>query len=90
MYPSQSTALTDMGGLARTAKEIDVLAVRGLGILGLNDSVLRTSVQHGAPTVRALLLDQTATPPNGAPPRSTRAGRVSRPVSGSLSSGFAS
>jgi hypothetical protein len=34
-----------------------VLAVRGLGILGLNDSLLRASVQANAPTVRVLLLD---------------------------------
>jgi hypothetical protein len=57
VYPSQSTALADLRGLAKTAQEIDVLAVRGLGILGLNDSILRTSIQQGSLTVRALLLD---------------------------------
>ncbi len=57
VYPSQSAALTDMRGLAQAAHEIDVLAVRGLGILGLNDSLLRTSVQANAPTLRVLLLD---------------------------------
>jgi len=56
-YPSQSSALTDMRGLAKMAREIDVLAVRGLGILGLNDSLLRASVQANKTTVRALLLD---------------------------------
>jgi hypothetical protein len=57
VYPSQSSAMTDMRGLANNAREIDVLAVRALGILGLNDSLLRASVQRGTPTVRALLLD---------------------------------
>jgi hypothetical protein len=37
--------MTDMRGLASTAQEIDVLAVRALGILGLNDSLLRANVQ---------------------------------------------
>jgi transcriptional regulator with XRE-family HTH domain len=57
VYPSQSAARTDMQGLAKAAHEIDVLAVRGLGILGLNDSLLRASVQANAPIVRVLLLD---------------------------------
>jgi len=57
VYPSQSSAMTDMRGLANSAREIDVLAVRALGIVGLNDSLLRASVQQGSPTVRALLLD---------------------------------
>jgi hypothetical protein len=57
VYPSQSTALADIQGLAKTAQTIDVLAVRGLGILGLNDSILRASVQLSTSTVRALLLD---------------------------------
>ncbi|WP_211261134.1 helix-turn-helix domain-containing protein [Pseudonocardia acaciae] len=39
VYPSQSTALNDIHGLAPTAREIEVLAVRGLGILGLWSSV---------------------------------------------------
>lgn len=57
VYPSQSAALTEIHGLATSAHDIDVLAVRGLGILGLNDSLLRTSVQANAPAVRVLLLD---------------------------------
>ena len=57
IYPSQSSAMTDMRKLANNAREIDVLAVRALGIVGLNDSLLRASVQQGTPTVRALLLD---------------------------------
>jgi transcriptional regulator with XRE-family HTH domain len=57
VYPSQSSAMTDMRKLANNARQIDVLAVRALGIVGLNDSLLRASVQQGTPTVRALLLD---------------------------------
>ncbi|MGH3772326.1 MAG: helix-turn-helix domain-containing protein [Pseudonocardiaceae bacterium] len=57
VYPSQSSAMTDIRGLATTARGIDVLAVRALGIVGLNDSLLRASVQRGTSTVRALLLD---------------------------------
>lgn len=56
-YPSQSSALPEIRGLAKSAREIDVLAVRGLGIFGLNDSLLRASVRASAPTVRVLLLD---------------------------------
>jgi transcriptional regulator with XRE-family HTH domain len=57
VYPSQSTALKDIHGLARTAREIEVLAVRGLGILGLNDSMLRGAIQRNGPVVRVLLLN---------------------------------
>jgi hypothetical protein len=56
-YPAQSTALADIQGLARSAHEINVLAVRGLGILGLNDSMLRAAIQKSAPKVAVLLLD---------------------------------
>jgi hypothetical protein len=56
-YPTQSTALADIRGLAGAARSIDVLAVRGLGILGLNDSMLRAAIQTSRPSVAALLLD---------------------------------
>jgi hypothetical protein len=56
-YPTQSTALADIRGLASVARSIDVLAVRGLGILGLNDSMLRAAIQSSRPAVTALLLD---------------------------------
>lgn len=44
---------------ATTADELDVLAVRGLGLLGLNDSVLRPSMigRAGPLRMRVLLLD---------------------------------
>jgi hypothetical protein len=56
MYPSQSSAMTDIRRLANTAREIDLLAVRALGLIGLNDSLLRASVQRGTLTVRVLLV----------------------------------
>lgn len=34
----------------------DTSAVRGLGVLGLNDSMLRTDLQRSTPAVRVLLL----------------------------------
>lgn len=46
-----------MRGIATSVHEIDVLTVRGLGILGLNDSLLRAGVQANSRTVRVLLLD---------------------------------
>jgi hypothetical protein len=48
--------MTDIRRLANTAREIDLLAVRALGLIGLNDSLLRASVQRGTPTVRVLLV----------------------------------
>ncbi|MGW1195119.1 helix-turn-helix domain-containing protein [Streptomyces sp. NPDC002536] len=41
VYPSQAAAAQDIRREAQTASELDVLAVRGLGLLGLNDSLLR-------------------------------------------------
>ncbi len=42
----------------RDAREVRILAVRGLGIIGLNDSLLRSAVAGRSPcAVRALLLD---------------------------------
>lgn len=57
VYPSQSTAKSQIEHLAQWAGAVDVLAVRGLGIIGLNDSLLRPRVQAGSTTVRVLLLD---------------------------------
>lgn len=57
IYPSQSTAVADINQAARDAHRIDVLAVRGLGIVGLNDSLLRATVIEQQPTLRVLLLD---------------------------------
>jgi transcriptional regulator with XRE-family HTH domain len=56
VYPSQSAALADIRSAAQNASRIDVLAVRGLGILGLNDSLLRLTIMNNQPSVRVLLL----------------------------------
>lgn len=58
VYPDQSVAFTDITAAAETAHTVEVLAVRGLGILGLRDSLLRSGITSGSPkVVRALLLD---------------------------------
>ena len=58
VYPSQQAAAADIRAEVRNTQEIDILAVRGLGIIGLNDSLLRPAVAKASPcTVRALLLD---------------------------------
>lgn len=56
VYPSQQAAVNDIRATVRGARNVDILAVRGLGIIGMNDSLLRTSVAH-THTIRALLLD---------------------------------
>lgn len=43
--------------LARRAETVEILAVRGLGIIGLNDSLLRSRIRTHVTRVRALLLD---------------------------------
>jgi transcriptional regulator with XRE-family HTH domain len=58
VYGSQQAAVGDIRAALRHARHIDILAVRGLGIIGLNDSLLRqTLTAAGAREVRALLLD---------------------------------
>lgn len=57
VYPSQSHALADIHAAARQASRIEVLAVRGLGIIGMNDSLLRATIIDNRPTLRVLLLD---------------------------------
>lgn len=56
-YPSQAEAAPGIREAAATATTIDVLAVRGLGIIGMNDSLLRATVARTRPVFRALLLD---------------------------------
>jgi hypothetical protein len=59
VYASQASATEEIQRQARAAAELDVLAVRGLGIVGLNDSLLRGSMTRTdgeAPRVRVLLL----------------------------------
>ena len=57
VYPSQSTARAEIERRAGLAAKIDVLAVRGLGILGMNDSLLRSRLQLHSVAVSVLLLD---------------------------------
>ncbi|MEU3752271.1 helix-turn-helix domain-containing protein [Streptomyces olivoreticuli] len=59
VYATQAAAAEDIRRQAHAASELDVLAVRGLGLLGLNDSLLRASLtrpEAPAPRVRVLLL----------------------------------
>lgn len=57
VYPSQSTARAEIERRAGIATKIDVLAVRGLGVIGMNDSLLRSRLQGRSVAVRVLLLD---------------------------------
>lgn len=59
VYPTQADASREIRECAATAERVDVLAVRGLGILGLNDSELRGPLTgRSSPVrVRVLLLD---------------------------------
>jgi transcriptional regulator with XRE-family HTH domain len=57
VYPSQSTARAEIEQRAARATAIDILAVRGLGIIGMNDSLLRSRIRDRAVAVRVLLLD---------------------------------
>ncbi|MEU6802509.1 helix-turn-helix domain-containing protein [Streptomyces neyagawaensis] len=61
VYASQSSAAEEIQQQAREAQELDVLAVRGLGLIGLNDSLLRACLprdQGGQGLrVRVALLD---------------------------------
>ncbi|MFG2778865.1 helix-turn-helix domain-containing protein [Streptomyces prunicolor] len=61
VYAAQNSAAEEIQQQAREAEELDVLAVRGLGLIGLNDSLLRACLpreQGGTGLrVRILLLD---------------------------------
>lgn len=59
VYRSQQDAASDIRTSVRQAREVDILAVRGLGIIGLNDSLLRAAVtdSESLRVVRALLVD---------------------------------
>lgn len=62
VYSRQASAASEIQRQARAATEIDLLAVRGLGLVGLNDSLLRPSITRpsGRPRVRVLLLHPDA------------------------------
>ncbi|MGH3905858.1 MAG: hypothetical protein ACRDTE_17005 [Pseudonocardiaceae bacterium] len=59
VYRSQQDAAVDICASVRQAREVDILAVRGLGIIGLNHSLLRPAVtgDRSPQLVRALLVD---------------------------------
>lgn len=61
VYAAQDSAAEEIQQQARQAQELDVLAVRGLGLIGLNDSLLRACLprEQGGKglRVRVLLLD---------------------------------
>ncbi|MFD5085243.1 helix-turn-helix domain-containing protein [Kitasatospora sp. NPDC058201] len=60
VYSDQSSAAAEIRRSARSAGELDVLAVRGLGLLGLRDSLLRPHLDRDGdtpPRLRVLLLD---------------------------------
>lgn len=59
-YHSQQAAAREIRQLAARARSLDLLAVRGLGLLGLNDSLLRAAItkRSGPPlAIRVLILD---------------------------------
>jgi hypothetical protein len=59
VFSDQSAAATEIRTMAQRASAIDVLAVRGLGLLGLKHSLLRPALERGhasRPHVRVLLL----------------------------------
>ncbi|MCF2526513.1 helix-turn-helix domain-containing protein [Yinghuangia soli] len=60
VYSAQAAAAADIQRQTRQAAEVDVLAVRGLGLIGLNDSLLRGCLVRDdgpPPRVRVVLLD---------------------------------
>ncbi|GAA4981098.1 helix-turn-helix transcriptional regulator [Kitasatospora paranensis] len=60
VFVDQAAAAAEIQRAARSAKELDVLAVRGLGLLALRDSLLRTHLDRDGdkpPRLRVLLLD---------------------------------
>jgi hypothetical protein len=63
-YRGQDEAADDIRSLAAAARSIDILAVRGLGLLGLNDSLLRAAVtaERVEPLVIRVLLIDAACP----------------------------
>lgn len=59
-YPTQADAADDMRTLAKESSVIEVMAVRGLGILGLNHSLLRDVIPAAAQLRVALLSPDSA------------------------------
>ncbi|MER5930643.1 helix-turn-helix transcriptional regulator [Streptomyces sp. NPDC002054] len=62
VYSAQASARDEIQQQARTAATLDILAVRGLGLIGLNDSMLRAYLGRRETRLcaRVLLLDPDA------------------------------
>ncbi len=62
VFACQADAETELRALAATAAEVDLLAVRALGLIGLSDSLLRGTLadRKDDVRVRVLLLDPDA------------------------------
>lgn len=87
VYAAQASAREEIRQTAAAATDLDVLAVRGLGLIGLNDSVLRdVCLPHDQGgrglRVRVLLLDP------GSPSLARRAAEIGESAE-SLAGGFA-
>lgn len=58
VFPTQEDATAEIHRAARSASSIDTLAVRGLGLVGLNNSLLRSAISHQPQiALRVLLLN---------------------------------
>lgn len=57
VYPAQSAARQEIQQRAAEASQIGLLAVRGLGLIGMTDSLLRSRIAARAIAVRVMLLD---------------------------------
>ncbi|MFJ1565645.1 helix-turn-helix domain-containing protein [Streptomyces erythrochromogenes] len=62
VYSAQASAREEIQQQVRGAEQLDILAVRGLGLIGLNDSMLRAHLRarSGRLRARVLLLDPEA------------------------------
>jgi transcriptional regulator with XRE-family HTH domain len=85
VYEAQRSAATEIQQLVREARELDVLAVRGLGLIGLNDSLLRSYLSRGPGQaelrVRVLLLDPES---DAVPRRAAEIGESTESLSGGV------
>ena len=63
MYQSQHESNKDIVDLVKQANEIDILTIRGLGIIGLNDAMLRKpirSIGEKAIKIRVIMLSPSS------------------------------
>ncbi len=56
LYPHQGSVAEEIRRRARVAQQLDVLAVRGLGIIGLNDSLLRPALLRRTTPLRVRIV----------------------------------